>query len=128
MSLLLPPPVERDDLGAELPEPDLVPAEDSRFSDEQWRLADDLLDLPDVARDLSGLLAEARRLDPDLPRLVALLAVHADSPELAGAIRRGQARVLIAVPTGRRLDPAVTGGIGGDELVLTTAGVGGRSA
>lgn len=127
VSLLLRPPVERDDLVGDLPQPDLVPAEDAeRYSDEQWRLADDLLDLPDVARDLSGLLVEAARLDPDLPRLVALRAVHAYSPELAGAIRRGQSRVLIAMPTGRPLDPAVTGGIGGDELVLTTAGVGDR--
>jgi hypothetical protein len=125
VSLLLRPPVERDDLVGELPEPDLVPAEDTeRYSDEQWRLADDLLDLPDVARDLSGLLVEAGRLDPALPRLVALRAVHAYSPELAGAIRRGQARVLIAMPTGRTLDPVLTGGIGGDGLVLTTAGVG----
>jgi hypothetical protein len=125
VSLLLRPPVERDDLVGELPRPDLVPAEDAdRYSDEQWRLADELLELPGVPRELSGLLAEAGRLDPELPRLVALRALHAYSPELAAAIRRGQSSVLIAVPTGRRLDPAMTGGIGGDELVLTTAGVG----
>ena len=128
VSLLLRPPVERDDLVGELPQPDLIPAEDAdRYSDEQWRLADELLDLPDVARDLSGLLAEAGRLDPGLPRLVALRAMHAYSPELAAAIRRGQPSLLIAVPTGRRLDPALTGGIGGDELVLTTAGLGDQS-
>src|SRR5699024_2268255 len=120
-------PVERDDLVGDLPRPDLVPAEDAdRYSDEQWRLADDLLDLPGVARQLSGLLAEAGRLDRYLPRLVALRALHAYSPELAAAIRRGQSSVLIAVPTGRRLDPANTGGIGGDDLVLTGAAIGGE--
>jgi hypothetical protein len=125
VSLLLRPPVERDDLVGELPQPDLAPPEDlDRYSDEQWARADELLDLVDVARDLTGLLAEAVKLDPDLPRLVALRAMHAYSPELGAAIRRGHGRVLIALPTGDRLDPARTGGIGGDELVLTSALVG----
>lgn len=47
VDLLLTPPVERDHLGAEMPEPDLVATpDDSRFSDEQLESALALLDLP----------------------------------------------------------------------------------
>jgi hypothetical protein len=58
VSLLLRPAPDRDSLVGEVPVPELLPAEDGHgYSDEQWRRADDLLDLPDVARRLSGLLA-----------------------------------------------------------------------
>lgn len=85
VEMLLTPPMEREHLGAEMPEPDLVATpDDSRFSEAQLDAAMALLDLPaDAPRRLSGLLAEARRSDPELPYLVALLAVHAASPRSA---------------------------------------------
>lgn len=47
VELLLTPPVEREHLGAEMPEPDLVATpDDSRFSEEQLESALELLDLP----------------------------------------------------------------------------------
>lgn len=92
VEILLTPPVEREHLGAEMPEPDLIATpDDSRFSEEQLAAAMELLDLPhDAPRRLSGLLAEARRSDPELPYLVALLAVHAASPAVGTAYRQGR--------------------------------------
>ncbi|NED88591.1 hypothetical protein G3I76_52020, partial [Streptomyces sp. SID11233] len=60
VELLLTPPAEREHLGAELPEPDLVATpDDSRFSEEQLAVATALLRLePEAPRRLSGLLAE----------------------------------------------------------------------
>ncbi|WP_234320444.1 hypothetical protein [Streptomyces sp. SBT349] len=118
--LLLTPPAPREHLGAELPEPDLVATpDDSRFSDEQLSAALELLQLPeDAPRRLSGLLAEARRADPDLPYLVALLAVHAASPPVGTAHRQGEPRLLFAVDDGTELaDPD----FGGADLVVGTA-------
>ncbi|BBJ45893.1 hypothetical protein SSPO_086110 [Streptomyces antimycoticus] len=85
VEMLLTPPVEREHLGAEMPEPDLIATpDDSRFSEEQLAVAMELLELPaDAPRRLSGLLADARRRDPELPYLIALLAVHAASPRSA---------------------------------------------
>ncbi|WP_129838209.1 hypothetical protein [Streptomyces sp. RFCAC02] len=117
---LLTPPAPRDHLGAELPEPDLVATpDDSRFTEEQLATALDLLRLPDDApRRLSGLLADARRADPDLPHLVALLAVHAASPPVGTAYRQGEPRLLFAVDDGTELtDPD----IGGADLIVGTA-------
>ncbi|MFJ4850037.1 MULTISPECIES: hypothetical protein [unclassified Streptomyces] len=117
---LLTPPLEREHLGAEMPEPDLIATpDDSRFSDEQLESALDLLDLPhDAPRRLSGLLAEARRRDPELPYLVALLAVHAASPPVGTAYRQGEERLLFAVDDGTRLeDPE----FGGADLIVGTA-------
>jgi len=109
---LLTPPVERDHLGAAMPEPDLVATpDDSRFSDTQLESALEILDLPhDAPRRLSGLLAEARRRDPELPYLVALLAVHAASPPVGTAYRQGEQRLLFAVDDGTRLDDPEFGG------------------
>jgi hypothetical protein len=109
---LLTPPVEREHLGAEMPEPDLVATpDDSRFTDEQLDSALALLDLPhDAPRRLSGLLAEARRTDPELPYLVALLAVHAASPPVGTAYRQGEQRLLFAVDDGTELDDPEFGG------------------
>lgn len=92
VDLLLTPPVEREHLGAELPDPDLVATpDDSRFSEAQLEAALVLLDLPaDAPRRLSGLLADARDQDPELPYLVALLAVHAASPRSAPPIARAR--------------------------------------
>ncbi|MGY5138845.1 hypothetical protein ACWGJW_41800, partial [Streptomyces nigrescens] len=96
VEMLLTPPMEREHLGAEMPEPDLVATpDDSRFSEAQLDAAMALLDLPaDAPRRLSGLLAEARRSDPELPYLVALLAVHAASPPVGTAYRQGEQQLL----------------------------------
>ncbi|WP_405578278.1 hypothetical protein [Streptomyces sp. NBC_01190] len=120
VEMLLTPPVEREHLGVEMPEPDLVATpDDSRFSEEQLASALELLDLPhDAPRRLSGLLAEARRRDPDLPYLVALLAVHAASPPVGTAYRQGEPHVLFAVDDGTVLDDHE---FGGADLVLGTA-------
>ena len=117
---LLTPPAPREHLGAELPEPELIATpDDSRFSEEQLAAALELLRLPpDAPRRLSGLLAEARRIDPDLPYLVALLAVHAASPAVGTAYRQGESRLLFAVDDGTPLeDPE----FGGADLIVGTA-------
>ncbi|MFF3910458.1 hypothetical protein ACFYZJ_31935 [Streptomyces sp. NPDC001848] len=120
VDLLLTPPVEREHLGAEMPEPDLIATpDDSRFSEEQMAAAMELLDLPaDAPRRLSGLLAEARRKDPDLPYLVALLAVHAASPPVGTAYRQGEEKLLFAVDDGTELDDPE---FGGADLIVGTA-------
>ncbi|MFG2528682.1 hypothetical protein [Streptomyces sp. NPDC048516] len=120
VEVLLTPPVEREHLGAEMPEPDLVATpDDSRFSEAQLDAAMTLLDLPaDAPRRLSGLLAEARRGDPELPYLVALLAVHAASPPVGTAYRQGEQQLLFAVDDGTELtDPE----FGGADLIVGTA-------
>ncbi|MFC5803906.1 hypothetical protein [Streptomyces formicae] len=120
VDMLLTPPVEREHLGAEMPEPDLIATpDDSRFSEEQLASAMELLDLEhDAPRRLSGLLAEARRRDPDLPYLVALLAVHAASPPVGTAYRQGEGRLLFAVDDGTELDDPE---FGGADLIVGTA-------
>ncbi|MCX2968518.1 MULTISPECIES: hypothetical protein [Streptomyces] len=118
--LLLTPPAPREHLGAELPEPDLVATpDDSRFSEEQFAAATELLTLPpDAPRRLSGLLAQARARDRELPYLVALLAVHAASPPVGTAYRQGERQLLFAVDDGTELqDPE----FGGADLVVGTA-------
>ncbi|GAA1501817.1 hypothetical protein [Streptomyces synnematoformans] len=118
--LLLTPPLERAHLGAEMPEPDLVATpDDSRFSEEQLAAAGELLDLPpDAPRRLSGLLADARRRDPGLPYLVALLAVHAAGPAVGTAYRQGDERLLFAVDDGTQMTDAE---FGGADLIVGTA-------
>ncbi|MBC3991935.1 hypothetical protein [Streptomyces buecherae] len=120
VDLLLTPPVEREHLGAEMPEPDLIATpDDNRFSEEQLASAMELLELPpDAPRRLSGLLAEARRRDPALPYLVALLAVHAASPPVGTAYRQGEPRLLFAVDDGTELDDPE---FGGADLIVGTA-------
>ncbi|MER5431502.1 hypothetical protein [Streptomyces sp. NPDC002588] len=121
VDLLLTPPVEREHLGAEMPEPDLVATpDDSRFSEEQLAAAKELLDLPaDAPRRLSGLLAQARRTgDLELPYLVALLAVHAASPAVGTAYRQGEEKLLFAVDDGTELDDPE---FGGADLIVGTA-------
>ncbi|KAA9160355.1 hypothetical protein FPZ12_017440 [Amycolatopsis acidicola] len=119
VSLLLRPAPERDKVIGELPEPELVPSETTDYySDEQWRHADELLDLPEVPRRLSGLLAEARETDPQLARLVALRALHSYSPEVGAAVRQGGDRALLAVDDGTLLEDAE---FGGADLLLGTA-------
>jgi hypothetical protein len=120
VDILLTPPVEREHLGAEMPEPDLIATpDDSRFSEEQMAAAQELLDLPaDAPRRLSGLLAQARRKDPELPYLVALLAVHAASPPVGTAYRQGEQKLLFAVDDGTELDDPE---FGGADLIVGTA-------
>ncbi|WP_405994632.1 hypothetical protein [Streptomyces sp. NBC_00986] len=112
VDILLTPPAEREHLGAEMPEPDLIATpDDSRFSEEQLAAAMELLDLPaDAPRRLSGLLADARRQDAELPYLVALLAVHAASPPVGTAYRQGEPKLLFAVDDGTELDDPEFGG------------------
>ncbi|MGK5639535.1 hypothetical protein ACSNOK_14670 [Streptomyces sp. URMC 126] len=120
VDLLLTPPAEREHLGAEMPEPDLIATpDDSRFSEEQLAHAMELLSLPpDAPRRLSGLLAEARLRDPELPYLVALLAVHAASPAVGTAYRQGERSLLFAVDDGTVLDDPE---FGGADLIVGTA-------
>ena len=122
VDILLTPPQEREHLGAEMPEPDLIATpDDSRFSEEQLASAMELLALPhDAPRRLSGLLADARRQDPELPYLVALLAVHAASPPVGTAYRQGEQQLLFAVDDGTDLDAARSGKAGnGDPLAVS---------
>ncbi|WP_238429861.1 hypothetical protein [Frankia nepalensis] len=139
---LLRPPVERDPLGAPIPEAELSTWEEpARFGDDAWTIALDLLDEldPDAPRRLSGLLAAARERGAGEPvateaaQLLVLLALHAVSPRLAAAHRRGDAaaqgagapaapgaqgpapdtpgeRVLLAVDDGTPLDDPEFGG------------------
>ncbi|GGO50807.1 hypothetical protein [Streptomyces lasiicapitis] len=120
VDILLTPPQEREHLGAEMPEPDLIATpDDSRFSEEQLASAMELLALPsDAPRRLSGLLADARRRDPELPYLVALLAVHAASPPVGTAYRQGEQQLLFAVDDGTELDDPE---FGGADLIVGTA-------
>jgi hypothetical protein len=117
--LLLTPSARRDDLGGEMPEPDLVPAaEPGIFSSRQWEQADALLDLGEVPRRLSALLADARAIDPDLPGLVVLRALVQVSPEIGTALRQGDQAVMIAVDDGAVLnDPEFAGA----DLLVATA-------
>lgn len=119
--LLLTPPAERDDLVGEVPEPDLVDArEPDRFSDDQWAEADRLLMVDAVPRRLSGLLAEARDLDLELPHLIAMRVYHAIDPEIIAVAQHGESHVLIAVDDGTPLhDPE----FGGADLLVAVAGL-----
>ncbi|MFF7986927.1 hypothetical protein ACFZDK_48965 [Streptomyces sp. NPDC007901] len=116
---LLAPPVQRSRFADEEEEPEPTPAEqEGGFSDEQWRAAHALLDLPDAARRLSHLLQEAALIDPPLPELVALLVLRAFSPQIGPALRHGQDHVLIAVPASTTFAQA---GFAGDDLLVTAA-------
>jgi hypothetical protein len=121
VGLLLAPPHEQQRLLDEIEEPDLAPVADPDvFSEEQWRQADELLKVDEVPRRLSGLLAEARGMDCDLPLLVALHVLYALSPEIGVAIRQGDDRVLLAVDDGTPLDDP---DFGGADLLVGVARV-----
>lgn len=117
--LLLAPPVERDDLVGAIPEPEFGPPDDPDvFSQAQWETADRLLRVDGVPRRLSGLLAEARELDPQLPHLIALRVVHAIDPGLGAAVPQGDRHALVAVDDGTPLaDPQ----FGGSDLLVSLA-------
>ncbi len=124
--LLLAPPIERDDLGEELPDPDLAAAADPDvFSVEQWDEADRLLTVDGMPRRLSALLAEARAADPALPHLIALRVLHAVDPGVSGAVRQGDERVLVAVDDGTELDDPE---FGGSDLLVGLAALAPPSA
>ncbi|MET9433923.1 hypothetical protein [Streptomyces sp. NPDC006551] len=116
---LLTPSLERARFTGEEEEPELVPVVEVRgYTDEQQRLAESLLYLADQARPLSELLEEAAALDPELPDVVALLALRAFSPQLGAALSEGVDRVLLAVSAGVPLESQ---GYEGDDLLLTSA-------
>ncbi|MEV7171559.1 hypothetical protein AB0O18_17870 [Streptomyces sp. NPDC093224] len=116
---LLRPAPEPSRFAGQVEEPEVELLEEAtRFTAEQWKMAERLLHLPGEVRSLSSLLEEAAGLDEDLPALVALLAVHAFSPDAGAAQRRGQAHVRLAMQSGVALDSA---GFAGDDLWLTAA-------
>lgn len=104
-----------------MPEPELAPLPDpDRGSAESWQQSDILLGAVDAPKRLSGLLAQARPYDADLPRLVALRALYAVSPPVGVAMRQGDKSLIIAVDDGERLaDPE----LGGADLILGLARV-----
>lgn len=116
---LLTLPQDKGHLLDEIPEPDLMPlADPDVFSEEQWQQADRLLELEEVPRRLSGLLADARAIDPDLSLLVALRVLHALSPEIGVAVRQGDEAVLLAIDDDTALcDPE----FGGADLLVGVA-------
>ncbi|WP_007510397.1 MULTISPECIES: hypothetical protein [Pseudofrankia] len=120
---LLRPPVERDTLGALVPEAELVAWEEPpRFADDAWTLALELLDEidPDAPRRLSGLLTEARAraggeaTAAEAAQLLTLLTLHAVSPRLAAAHHRGGGAGTASPPR----PAASTGPAAGDLLLL----------
>jgi hypothetical protein len=111
VELLLTPSHEQRHLLNELHDPDLAPAADpDAFAEELWRQAEALLEIDEVPRRLSGLLAEARARDRDLPHLVALRVLYALSPEIGVAIRQGDDQIVLAVDDGTNLDDPEFGG------------------
>ncbi|MEU2689789.1 hypothetical protein ABZ654_39140 [Streptomyces hygroscopicus] len=117
-ALLAPPPAysrfaEEEDIPGLL-----APEDEVRFSEEQQRLARELLDMRDSVRTLSDVLAEAALLDDDLPELIVLAALRAFSPQLGSALRNGQDRLLIAVSASAIFEEH---GFIGDDLLLSTA-------
>ncbi|MGY1615922.1 hypothetical protein ACI797_04200 [Geodermatophilus sp. SYSU D00691] len=118
--LLLTPPVERDDLGEDVPDLDLAPTEEPAvFSEEQWAASERLLNFGDgPPRRLSGLLAEARAEDPALAHLIALRVLYLVQPEITRASKH-ETTTLIAVDDGTALEDPEWGGA--DLLVGTAA-------
>ncbi|MFI7131374.1 hypothetical protein ACIBQ1_37220 [Nonomuraea sp. NPDC050153] len=118
--MLLDPPPERPRHAEPVPEPDLVaPIERGGFTEEEWRAAESLLNLPGRVRYLSDLLAEASESDlENLPELVALLALHSFGPEALSSVRRGDGTMRLAVLADAPLEVP---GFGGDDLLVTSA-------
>ncbi|MEC4571072.1 hypothetical protein [Streptomyces virginiae] len=116
---LLRPAPEPSRFAGHVEEPEVELLEEAtRFTAEQWEMAERLLHLPGEVRALSSLLEEAAGLDADLPALVALLGVHSFSPDAGAAQRRGESHVRLAMRADATLDSA---GFAGDDLWLTTA-------
>jgi hypothetical protein len=118
VEVLLEPPAERDPLGEELPEPDLVALAPDRFTDQQWRQVEAVFDPAGPPVRLSAALARAREIDPELAPLVALRALHALGTSIATARSQGDEAVRVAVDDGTVLrDPE----FGGADLLVGTA-------
>ncbi|MFS8096182.1 hypothetical protein LFM09_03495 [Lentzea alba] len=123
VQMLLVPSAEREHLVGEVPELDLAPPSDAdRYTEEHWQQSEGLLALDGAPRRLSGLLDEAREIDPDLPKLVALRVLHAFSPEVSSARIQGEELLLVAVDDGTPLDDVE---FGGADLVVVQARVAG---
>jgi hypothetical protein len=117
VEVLLEPPAERDPLGEELPEPELVALEPDRFTDDQWRQVEAGF-AADAPVRLSAALARVRAIDPELAPLVVLRALHALGTSIATARNQGDPDVRIAVDDGTVLrDPE----FGGADLLVGTA-------
>ncbi|WP_410646796.1 hypothetical protein [Amycolatopsis sp. cmx-4-54] len=96
------------------------PIDDSRFTEEHWRLADALLDLPGQVRRLSELVDDAAEHDDDLPVLVALRAGNALAPAVETARTKRKHRILMSVPADMTFSgPRATAS--GDDLLVTSA-------
>lgn len=122
VSMLLRPVAEREKTAGPVVSPSLDGVVDAaRFTDQLWRMSDALLDLPGEARTLAAVLRDAAELDPDLPVLVALRAANACSPAVAIAVTHGGRTILVAVPSGERIESSPSIGVHGDDLLLTTA-------
>ncbi|MEU9338411.1 hypothetical protein AB0D49_35555 [Streptomyces sp. NPDC048290] len=118
---LLQPPTEPGRFAGEIRQPELAATpEPELFTPEHFRLAGEILRLPDGSALLSDLLAEARRYEPQVARLVMHRAAHAFNPPVGDAVRERIPEMLVAVPTGEPLHSAE---FGGDELLLSTVGV-----
>jgi 6-pyruvoyl-tetrahydropterin synthase len=120
---LLTPPVERDPLGQEMPEPDLEPAEPERFGEQRWGAANAVLPADAGGVRLSELLARARAEDAELPALVALRALNAVGTSIGTARNQGDERVLVAVDDGTVLRDDE---FAGSDLLVALAGVHGE--
>jgi hypothetical protein len=120
VEMLLTPPVERDPLGQPVPEPDVVPLVADRYGDHLWQQVAAVFEQRRDARRLSELLAQSRDVDPELPTLVMLRALHAVGTAVATARNQGDAAVLLAVDDGVVLRDAE---FGGSDLLVASAGV-----
>jgi hypothetical protein len=126
---LLTPPRERDELGAEVTEPDLHELTTYEAFPEPVRVAaSGILDtVGSTPTRLSALLAAALDDSPATAHLTALLALHAFSPALESHLRAGdESSLLVAwsdgkpLPVALRVVPAVSEALTfyGDDLVL----------
>jgi hypothetical protein len=115
VEVLLEPPSDRDRLGEEMAEPELVAVDTDRYSDQQWRQVRTVLEEPGPPQRLSAALARVRALDPGLAELVVLRSLHALGTSVATARSQGDERVCLAVDDGAVLrDPE----FGGADLLV----------
>jgi hypothetical protein len=117
VEVLLEPPVERDPLGEEMTEPELVAVEADRFTEQQWSQVEAAFAAEAPVR-LSAALARVRAVDPELAPLVVLRALHALGTSIATSRSQGDDAVRIAVDDGTVLrDPE----FGGADLLVGPA-------
>jgi hypothetical protein len=103
--VLLADPRTADGLGEELPNDQLIAADDPRrFRSEAWSVAQAVLDELEMPKRLSALLGRLRAAGNDTAReLLGLLALQAVDPALE-QLRRAAEPVLAAADDGERLD------------------------